>query len=95
MSSRSPNDRQRPDTDGHRQRLTPPAQPNHRNATWPRHSWTSRCRSRIVPIPHTLTGLAAEIAHLRTGLEALANPVRNHEERLRHLERRQPHRKAN
>ena len=33
--------------------------------------------------------------HTLTGLEALANPVRNHEERLRHLERRQPHRKAN
>jgi hypothetical protein len=44
---------------------------------------------------HTLTGLGAEIAHLRTGLEALADRVRNHEERLRHLEGRQPRRKAN
>ena len=45
--------------------------------------------------PHTLTGLAAEIAHLRTGLEALVDRVRNQEERLCHLERRQPRRKAN
>ncbi|WP_420621899.1 DUF6262 family protein [Candidatus Poriferisodalis sp.] len=45
--------------------------------------------------PHTLTALAAEIAHLRTGLEALADRTRNHEERLRHLEHRQPRRKAN
>ena len=45
--------------------------------------------------PHTLTGLATQIAHLRTGLEALANRVRNQEERLRHLEHRQPRRKAN
>ena len=44
---------------------------------------------------HTITGLATQIAHLRTGLEALADRIRNHEERLRHLERRQPHRKAN
>ena len=45
--------------------------------------------------PHTHTGLATQIAHLRTGLEALANRVRNQEERLRHLEHRQPRRKAN
>ena len=45
--------------------------------------------------PNTLTGLATQIAHLRTGLEALADRVRNQEERLRHLERRQPHHKAN
>ena len=38
--------------------------------------------------PHTLTGLAAETAHLRTGLQALADRVRNQEERLRHLEGR-------
>ena len=38
--------------------------------------------------PHTLTGLAAEITHLRTGLQALADKVRNQEERLRHLEGR-------
>lgn len=44
---------------------------------------------------HTLTGLAAEIAHLRTGLEAVADRVRHHEERLRRLEGRQPRRKAN
>ncbi len=45
---------------------------------------------------HTLTGLAAEIAHLRTGLEALADRIRNQEERLRHLEGRSTtHRKAN
>ena len=45
---------------------------------------------------HTLTGLAAEIAHLRTGLDALASRVRNQEERLRHLEgRTTSHRKAN
>ena len=36
----------------------------------------------------TLTGLHTEIAHLRTALEALAGRVRDHEERLRHLERR-------
>lgn len=37
---------------------------------------------------HTLTGLSAEIAHLRTGIEALADRVRDQEERLRHLEGR-------
>lgn len=37
---------------------------------------------------HTLTGLAAEVAHLHTGLEALADRVRNQEERIRHLEGR-------
>ena len=36
----------------------------------------------------TLTGLHTEIAHLRTALEALGDRVRDHEERLRHLERR-------
>ena len=44
---------------------------------------------------HTLTGLAAEIAHLRTGLEAVADRVRHHEERLRRLEGRQARRKTN
>ena len=44
---------------------------------------------------HTITGLAAELAHLRAGLEALADRVRHHEERLRRLEGRQPRRKAN
>ena len=36
----------------------------------------------------SLTGLNTEIAHLRTALEALADRVRDHEERLRSLERR-------
>lgn len=38
---------------------------------------------------HTLTGIAAEITHLRAGLEALADRVRQQEERLHRLERRQ------
>ena len=45
--------------------------------------------------PRTLTGLAAEIGHLRTGIEAIADRVRQQEERLRRLETRQPRRKAN
>lgn len=36
----------------------------------------------------TLSGLAQEIAHLRTALEAVADNVRRHEEQLRRLERR-------
>ncbi|MQB02247.1 MAG: hypothetical protein GEU78_18725 [Actinobacteria bacterium] len=36
---------------------------------------------------HTLSGLAAEIRHLRTGLEAVADKVRRHEETLRRLTR--------
>jgi len=36
--------------------------------------------------PRTLTGLTTEIAHLRTGLEALGDRIRQQEERLRHLE---------
>jgi predicted DNA-binding transcriptional regulator YafY len=36
----------------------------------------------------SLTGLASEIAHLRTALEAVADNVRRHEEQLRRLERR-------
>src|SRR5450756_628420 len=36
----------------------------------------------------TLSGLAHEIAHLRTALEAVAENVRRHEERLRRLKRR-------
>ena len=36
---------------------------------------------------HTLSGLSAEIAHLRGGLEAIGARVRNQEERLRRLER--------
>jgi len=35
----------------------------------------------------TLSGLAAEISHLRTAFEAVAGNVRQHEERLRRLER--------
>ena len=36
----------------------------------------------------TLSGLSTEINHLRTALEAVAQRVRGHEERIRHLERR-------
>lgn len=36
----------------------------------------------------TLTGLAHEIAHLRTAVEAVADNVRRHENQLRRLERR-------
>lgn len=36
--------------------------------------------------PHTLSGLAAEVGHLRTAVEALAERVRRHEEQLRRLE---------
>ena len=36
----------------------------------------------------TLTGLNADLAHLRIGIEAVADRVRHHEERLRHLEHR-------
>ena len=35
----------------------------------------------------TLTGLHTDIVHLRLGIEALAERVRHHEERLRYLER--------
>jgi len=45
--------------------------------------------------PRTLTGLVAEISHLRTGLEAIADRIRQQEERLRRLETQQPRRKAN
>ena len=38
----------------------------------------------------TLSGLTAEISHLRTALEAVAGNVRQHEERLRRLERQSP-----
>lgn len=34
---------------------------------------------------HTLSGLASEIAHLRTAVETLAATVRRHENELRHL----------
>jgi len=36
----------------------------------------------------TLSGLHAEITHLRAALETIADRVRDHEERLRKLERR-------
>ena len=45
--------------------------------------------------PRTLTGLAAEISHLRTGLEAIADRIRQQEERLRRLETQQLRRTAN
>lgn len=45
--------------------------------------------------PRTLTGLATEISHLRTGLEAIADRIRQQEERLRRLETQQPRRRAN
>jgi Family of unknown function (DUF6262) len=45
--------------------------------------------------PRTLTGLTAEIGHLRTAVEALADRVRHQEERLRRLETPPPRRKAN
>ena len=35
----------------------------------------------------TLSGLAAEIGHLRTALEAVVGSVRQHEERLPRMER--------
>lgn len=38
--------------------------------------------------PRTLTGLSAEIGHLRTAVEAVADRVRQHEERIRRLEPR-------
>jgi hypothetical protein len=34
---------------------------------------------------HTLSGLSAEIAHLRTALETIAANVRRHEEQLRRI----------
>lgn len=37
---------------------------------------------------HTLSGLSAEISHLRAGLEAVAARVRDQEERVRRLEGR-------
>lgn len=46
--------------------------------------------------PRTLSGLAAEVRHLRTAVEALAERVRRHEEQLRRLDReRRTTRKAN
>ena len=38
--------------------------------------------------PHTLAGLATEVAHLRLAVEALADSVRRHEEQLRRLSNR-------
>jgi Family of unknown function (DUF6262) len=46
--------------------------------------------------PRTMSGLASEIGHLRTAVEALAERVRRHEEQLRHLDpTRHQTRKAN
>jgi len=42
--------------------------------------------------PRSLTGIVAEVGHLRTAVEALAERVRHHEEQLRRLTRT---RKAN
>lgn len=36
----------------------------------------------------TLTGLATEIGHLRTAIEAIATTVKHHEEQIRRLNRR-------
>jgi hypothetical protein len=40
----------------------------------------------------TLSGLAAEVAHLRTALEALAEAVKRHEEQLRKITKPTPRR---
>ena len=40
--------------------------------------------------PASITDLRAELTHLRTALESIADHVRHHEERLRRLERRPP-----
>ena len=45
--------------------------------------------------PRTLSGLASEVGHLRTAVEALAERVRRHEEQLRRLGNSSPRRKAN
>lgn len=37
--------------------------------------------------PRSLSGLSGEVRHLRTAVEALADKVRDHEERLRRLDR--------
>lgn len=37
--------------------------------------------------PRSLSGLVAEVGHLRTAVEALAENVRHHEEQLRRLSR--------
>ena len=36
---------------------------------------------------HTLSGLASEVAQLRTGLEAVATTVRRHDQAIRRLQR--------
>ena len=45
--------------------------------------------------PRTLSGLASEVRHLRTAVEALAERVRQHEEQLRRLRAPTARRKAN
>jgi hypothetical protein len=42
---------------------------------------------------HTLSGLASEIAHLRTAVETLAGTVRRHEDELRRLRKLKPSRR--
>lgn len=49
------------------------------------------CRTRSHD-PRSLSGVVAEVSHLRTAVEALAERVRSHEEQLRRLNRS---RKAN
>jgi hypothetical protein len=41
---------------------------------------------------HTLSGLATEVAQLRTGLEAVATTVRRHDQAIRRLQRVTPKR---
>jgi hypothetical protein len=48
------------------------------------HEYRQRSRD-----PRSLSGVVAELGHLRTAVEALAERVRRHEEQLRHLSRRQ------
>lgn len=50
------------------------------------HAVIEEHRNRLAEA-RTLTGLQTEIAHLRTALEAIAANTKNHEERLRRLER--------
>jgi len=47
------------------------------------------CRARSHD-PRSLSGLVAEVGHLRTAVEALAERVRTHEEQLRRLDRNRP-----
>lgn len=42
---------------------------------------------------HTFSGLSAEVSHLRTAVEVLADNVRRHEEQIRHLNREDRYRR--